>query len=256
MDWHAPRWAGVQAAWLTRQPHFFDQWKLESRSPISASVARFIDATLFDWKMKTLQDTEMRFKSEHETYTPDEVSAARLALKNNNCLIFLAENFRAIYPEARFLALVRDPQSLYESHKRHKTPVGASPEVFARYYALMVGRMQADAARWPDKYHLLRFEDILANPLGAARQVYAWCGLETDKVTKLRFKAKPHMQADGSHRTDYQEGRHYWFAFDELDNMLDPEVNRHQVSRLTSTETERLLILTRETSLSLGYPPA
>jgi hypothetical protein len=254
-DARAPRWSGLQAVLRTRQLRFFDQWNLSPRRPISAQAQAYIDSVLFDWKMKTVQDDEMRYKAEGVLYTPAEVAAARLVLKNNNGLIFLADSFRAMYPNATFLALVRDPLPLYESHKRHKTPVGASPEAFAAFYNAMTVHMQTEAARRPDA-HLLRFEDMLADPLTTARQVYAWCGLEMDKVSKLRFKAKPHIQADGSHRTNYQEGRHYWFAFDELDNMLDPEVNRHQVSKLAPAEIERLRALTREASQSLGYPLA
>lgn len=252
-DTRALRWSGLQAILRTRQPRFFDQWYLASRRPISVAAQSCIDSTLFDWKMKTAQDDEMRYKAEGIAYIPAEVAAARLVLKNNNGLAFLADTFRAMYPGVTFLALARDPLPLYESHKRHKTPVGASPETFAAFYNAMIAHMQAQAARHPDS-HLLRFEDVLADPLATARQVYAWCGLDMGKVTKLRFKAKPHTRADGTHRTDYQEGRHYWFAFDELDAMLDPEVNRHQVSKLPSAEAERLRALTRESSQSLGYP--
>lgn len=195
----------------------------------------------------------MRYKAEGILYTPAEVAAARLVLKNNNGLAFLADSFRAMYPGVTFLALVRDPLPLYESHKRHKTPVSAAPETFAAFYNTMIAHMQAQSTRHPDS-HLLRFEDVLADPLATARQVYAWCGLDINKVTKLRFKAKPHTQADGSHRTDYQEGRHYWFAFNELEAMLDPEVNQHQVSKLPPAEAQRLRALTREACQALGYP--
>jgi len=174
-------------------------------------------------------------------------------LKNNNGLTFLANTFRTMYPGATFLALVRDPLPLYESHKRHKTPVSASPEIFAAFYNAMIVHMLAQTAGHSDS-HLLRFEDVLADPLDTAHQVYAWCGLDINKVTKLRFKAKSYTRADGSHRTNYQEGRHYWFAFNELDAMLDPEVDQHQVSKLSPAEAQRLRALTREACQSLGYP--
>jgi len=251
-DWRAPRWSGLQAILRTRQLRFFDQWNLSPRHPISASAQGYIDSTLFDWKMKTVQDDEMRYKAENAVYTPEEVANARLVLKNNNGLTFLAEHLHSTYQDTTFLALVRDPVPLYESHQRHRTPAGRSIEDFAILYEKMIGQMQLDAARWRN-YHIVRFEDMLSDPLGTMRKVYAWCGLDAEKVTKLRFKAKPHTQADGSHRTDYQEGRHYWFAFNEIDTMLDPEVNRHQESKLDPTEAERLRVLTRETCQSLGY---
>lgn len=251
-DWRAPRWTGLQAAFLTGQLRFFDQWNLRPRASISASAKEFIDSTLFKWKMKTIQDDEMRYKAENVIYTEDEVAASRLVLKNNNGLVLLSDRFRDIYSDACFLFLARDPLPLYESHRRHKTPVGTSVDSFAAFYNQMIVHMQSECASRKGM-HILRFEDVLNDPLGTAHQVYSWCNLDMGKVSKLRFKAKPHMQADGSHRTEYQEGRHYWFAFNELDSMLDSEVNQHQVSKLSLLEVDRLHALTRDACQSLGY---
>ena len=69
----------------------------------------------------------------------------------------------------------------------------------------------------------------------------------------MRFKAKPHMQADGHHATRFQAGRHYWFDFDEIPQLLEPEVNWYQVSKLDPKELEQLYILTRDIRSQLGY---
>jgi hypothetical protein len=253
LDWRAPRREGVQAAWLSGQMRFFDQWNFQARRPISEKARTFIDETLFQWKLRTLSDEEMRYKSSEELYTRAEVEASRLVLKNNNGVIFLSERFVDIYPDAVFFALVRDPIPLYESHKRNKTPVSRSPEAFAAFYATMIRKMQSDSARW-NFHHILRFEDILRAPIESTQKIYDLAGLDISRAPKMRFKAKPHMQADGSHATSFKEGRHYWFSYDEIPQMLEPEVNKYQVSKLDARELETIRSLTRDIRAELGYP--
>lgn len=249
------RWSGIRAAWLTGQLRFFDQWNLAERPPISLRAKSFIDETLHRWKRKTLQDNEMRYKTQDTLYTTEEVENARLVLKNNNGIIFLSNHFLDMYPQAVFICLLRDPIPLYESHKRHKTPVSISPETFTTFYEKMVGKMQMDSERW-ENCHILRFEDILRDPVQWIQKIYAWSGLDVSRVSKMRFKAKPHMQADGTHATHYKEGRHYWFSYDAIPQMLEPEVNQYQASRLEPSELGHIRSLTRGIRSQLGYTDA
>jgi hypothetical protein len=130
--------------------------------------------------------------------------------------------------------------------------VGASPKKFAAYYQTMIRKIYEDAGRW-NCYHILRFEEILRDPLRSIRKVYALAGLDIAKVSQMRFKAKPHMQADGRHATRFQVGKHYWFDFDEIPQLLEPEVNRYQVSKLDPWELEQILLLTQDIRTQLGY---
>jgi hypothetical protein len=255
LDGQGVRWQGVKAAWLTGQPSFFNQWYFRTRRPISGRAHNYIDEVLFEWKMKTLEDEEMRFKSREAQYTPAEVEQARLVLKNNNGTIFLSDILAELYPGLVFFGLLREPLSLYESHKRHKTPVGVSPQRFAAFYRTMAQKMLADAERW-DFYHILRFEDLLRDPLSAIQQIFALAGLDVAGVLQMRFKAKPHMQADGSHATPFREGRHYWFEMDEIQRILEPQVNQFQVFRLPVQEVEDVKKLTREICAQIGYAEA
>jgi hypothetical protein len=231
---------------------FFDQWHFQPRRPISKQAQTYIDETLFAWKMKTLDDDEMRYKLKDVIYNPEEVAQARLVLKNNNGTIFLSEQFTEMYPGVVFFGLVREPLSLYESHKRRKTPVSTTPQKFADFYRVMVQKMLTDSQRW-DFYHILRFEDLLRDPLPSIQTIYTWAGLDISQTPQMRFKAKPHMQADGTHATSFQEGQHYWFEFDEIPQMFEPEVNRFQTSRLVAQEADVIRTLTRDVCAQIGY---
>jgi hypothetical protein len=244
------RWEGYKAAFLSRQWRLFDQWYLEERKPLPQNAQAFIDQTLYEWKLKTLTDRDMKFKYEGVIYTLKEIQQARLVAKNNNGLAFLTCVLTSMYAEATFFALVRHPLSLYESHKRRK--IARSVEEFAYRFERMAGKMVADAARY-DQYHLVKFEDVLANPLGSMERVYDKAHLNIDAVEKVRFKAKQHFQKDGQYTTRYEPGRHYWFQPHEVHQILEPDINALHIERLDRREKERLLKLTEKSRDALGY---
>ncbi|NCF69340.1 MAG: hypothetical protein GWP61_25590 [Chloroflexi bacterium] len=242
--------AGIQAAWLTRQLRFFNQWFLAQRRPISSQAQQFIDAMLFLKKLLTLDDAEMRFREKNSVYTRKQVEQARLVTKNNNGLAFLTDIWLVMYPDAVFFALTRDPLALYESHKRRK--ITRSPADFAAFYTSIVRKMQTDAARLPN-YHLLKFESLLSEPAAVAQDLYALAGLDSSPVTKLRLKAKSYMQAGGKYDTQREQGVHYWLSSDEIKNFLSPDVNRRQIEQLVEAEIEELTERLGPVRQELGY---
>jgi hypothetical protein len=103
------------------------------------------------------------------------------------------------------------------------------------------------------RYRIVQFEDVLHDPIGMMRTLYDHAGLDPEKVTKIRFKAKPHFRADGQRDTEYQEGRHYWFAPEEAHEMLEPKVNAYQQQRLDAGERDALRTRLGDRAERLGY---
>jgi hypothetical protein len=252
IDPRAPKLEGYMVILLSRQWRIFDQWNLALRRPLTPSAKNYIDRTLYRWKLKTLCDDEMKFKNQNQIYTTEEVEKARLVIKNNNGLTFASDLFKEIYPQATFIALVRHPLALYESHKRRKTPVSNSIEEFADYYLEMTAKMLADANDM-ETYFLIKFEELLAQPVASMQTLYNWAGLDMGLHDALRFKAKPHMRANGSHATDFTSGRHYWFPFDEAHRILEPKVNYYQMDLVSEDEKYRLNERLGELMGALGY---
>lgn len=245
-----PQMAGYKLTLLSRQPRLLDQWNLEDRPSVPKAAQEFFDSELHLWKMKTLEDQEMKFKSETDVYTREEVEKARLVAKNNNGTILLTPMLREMYPDATFVALSRDPFALYESFKRRQIIPDA--EKFAAFYNRIAGKMLEDAEKLP-RYHLIKFEDLLKEPLDSVKKLYQWTDLNPAKVTKLRFKAKPHLKADGSHGSDLQIGQHYWFAPDELGNFFETDINSLQATRLDEKERATIIEIAGDTLRRLNY---
>ena len=241
---------GFITALLSRQPRLFDQWNLTPRKPISAGARDYIDRTFQRWVLKTLDDPEMKFKSESKIYTRVEVQTCRMAAKNNNGLVFLSETLAAIYPQAIFFNLVRHPYALYDGHRRHK--IFSDPLDFARFYRTVCERMVHDSENRPD-CHLARFEDLLEDPAGFIRDLYLKAGLDFDPRRKVRLKAKPYLHADGSRRSDLETGRHYWIITDRLGEFLEAGINRFQSARLAEEEMEIIRAGNGPLMEKLGY---
>jgi hypothetical protein len=241
---------GYEAVWHTRQINFFNQRHLAPRKPISAKAQQFIDATLHQWKLKTATDIDMKYKSEAETYTLDEVVAARLVAKNNNGLTFLSDRLVDMYPDATFVALVRNPLALYESFNRVKFI--RSVDEFVTFYNRMVGKMLEDSEKY-ERYCFIRFEDMVANPMPTIWQIYDFAGLDREKVQKIRFKAKRHYTADGTRESALEVGRHFWFSFDEVPGFLDEDINTYHIQQLPEAVRDDILTRTAATAGKLGY---
>jgi hypothetical protein len=245
-----PKLAGYKLILLSRQPRLLDQWNLEDRPPVPKAAQEYFDKELFEWKAKTFEDSEMQFKAEGQKYTREEVNSARLVAKNNNGTILLTPMLREMYPDSTFIALTRDPFALYESFKRRNIIPDAAE--FARFYQRIGGKMLADSETLPG-YHLLKFEDLLRDPLQTVQQLYGWTNLDASKVTKLRFKAKPHFKADGTHTSDLQVGHHYWFAPDEVGEFFEKDINTLQAQRVDAADRETILKVCGPTIEKLGY---
>jgi len=155
-----------------------------------------------------------------------------------------------MYPDATFFALLRDPIALYESHKRRK--ISKTPEQFARFYNGLVQRALRDKEALPN-YHIVRFEDILSDPQGMIYELYKMAGLDPQKVTKVRFRAKPHYQANGTYGSTLPEFGHYWFDLERVYEILEPEINRLQSELISPGERDQVAELTRPVRETFGY---
>lgn len=232
------RWSGYEAILKTGQLHFFDQKTLAPRKPISKGAQAYIDEKLYEWKLKTITDAEMRYKYENQLYTLDEVKQSRLVAKNNNGLSFLTDIFSEMYPDATFIGLVRNPLALYESYKRRRF-IGSVDE-FVAFYTKIAGRMLDDSKRC-ENYHLIRFEDVLSDLKGSVTQLYDWANLDMSKIQKMRFKAKQHSTTNAEWQKEFAIGQHHWVTFEESGDFLEDDVNRVQIDRLDAGDKQTIL---------------
>jgi len=249
LSWINFSWSGLALLALTRQPRFFDVRNVKPRRAISLLSQRIIDAGLFAAKQKSIEEPGFRYKDENNLYSAEELRGCRLCAKGNNGLIFINHVLRDMYPSARFIAMSRHPLPVYESWSRRR--IVASPEEFCGLYNPIAERMLKEQRS--DDCMLIRFEDLLADPIGAARGVYGFAGLRFEVLRRIRLKAKKHYRGDGTYGTDLKEGEYYWFRFEELQAYLESGVSRRHVEALDPGAAQAVLERTRSVREKLGY---
>jgi len=242
---------GLKLSWLEKKI-LFNQWDLSKRHPVSTKTADYMDTILYNKKLKNFQDNDMKYKTEEGLYTENEIKNARLIIKNNNGLIFCTDIFAEMYSDATFISLIRHPVSLYESHKRRQTPVAKSIKIFSDYYIKMINKMVMDYSNIPN-YHIIKFENLLINPIESIQTLYQWAHLDFKQVHKIRLKAKPFMKMDGTHSTSYIQNKHYWFELNDINQIINSNVNKHQEQQLNDSEKEKLLNSLGPALEKLGY---
>jgi LPS sulfotransferase NodH len=133
----------------------------------------------------------------------DEVFAAALARHRPGATVFVEKTpkhtlvipeIRAVVPDAHYLHLVRDGRDVARSASSvpfFECPTPADGAALWEHAVSLV-RRDASSAR---HYRELRYEDLLADPIGSVRSLWSWLGLEptTDADAELRARIAPRV---------------------------------------------------------------
>ena len=222
-------------------------WVLHA--PFFPGLAWILDRRLFRLKMQNLMDPYNRYKNEQEVYTREELAATVVCLKSVNRDMDYSDLLERMYEDIWFVELFRNGYALCESWLRR----GARARDVGRFYREYGEKMLARAEQ-SRRHRVVRFEDVLADPFGMAERLYRFAGLDPVRLPKLRIKAKPILQPDGSHQTlNAEAGQKIWLGPEEISRFLDPHVTRRQIERLTPADRQAFEAEARPILEALGY---
>jgi hypothetical protein len=91
-----------------------------------------------------------------------------------------AEHILRRFPTARFVHVLRDPRDRYASQKHHRTPGRGGVAAGAAMWAQSARLADRHARVHPDRYHVVRYEDLVRSPERTVRQVCAFLDLPFD----------------------------------------------------------------------------
>ncbi len=215
--------------------------RLAVRKPFSHITASLVDLILYQEKVKARNANENMYKSEGVPYSKKEIQRSRLLCKNLNGLVFLTPNLQQIYPDAHFVAIVRNGFAVCEGQMRR----GRSLRDSALLYEKCCRRIIEDNNRLPN-YTMIRFEDVLLKPKQSVQKIMSSANLSLDKVTKIRLVGRqmPNKTRDN---------RLFWCTFDELADHIDPEIDRRQIQRLDRETKATIMSIAGNSMRHLGY---
>lgn len=175
----------------------------------------------------------------------------RLLAKNVNGLALATSVLGVMYPDATFVALVRNGLALCEGYIRR----GWTADAFGTTYQRICDRMLQDADT-RQHYHIVRFEEMIADPAAVIEKVYRYASLDLRPVAKFRLQAKQSMDRDGRRSYTFggeQDRETRWFSLRELSECFRKDVNENQIARLADQHRQIFLQRAGQSMARLGY---
>jgi Sulfotransferase family len=150
-----------------------------------------------------------RFHRRFLRHMQDDAAPGRWVLKSPDH-VFALSAIRAVYPDARFIFMHRDPLEVLPSVAKltevlrapftralDRHAIGAQvAEGWARGAAILVEEGRSDN---PLSAHI-QFRRLVGDPLGTLRSLYGWLGLQLSAETEARFRAAISAWPQGKHR--------------------------------------------------------
>lgn len=227
--------------------HFFGYRRLTERKRLPRLLSGYLDLLLYFHKGL---DPDNQRQSGFGDRTRQRTNG-RLLCKNVNGIVMLTPIFAAMYPNATFIALIRNGLAICEGFMRR----GATAVEVGELYNTVCHQIIQDGERM-ENYHIVRFEDILADPQTTVQNIYTRAGLDFTAANRFRLQAKPSMSKNGS--ATYMFGGKkdravHWFSLEELPQALRTDVNDNQIARLSPADKEAFMEKAGDMMHYFGY---
>jgi len=221
------------------------------RKPVPRWLRAHIDRRLYQSRFPGRHNLALQYREPFVPYTNNELENCRILLKGNNGLVFLADLFSEMYPDATFFALVRNGLALCESWTRR----GIKAEQAAQTYNTIASQM-LEYSRRIKNYHIFRFEDLMLKPQETLIRLYQLADLDIKDVKNICLQDKASTGTDGKRRfvaPEAEDRKLLWYSLEDFPKHFRADVNCNQISKLNNNDRERFLSLAAPTMEQLGY---
>jgi len=230
----------------------FSPRRLGRNRTLPAWAMQHFDRVLYRERLYATHEILNRYRTENTSYTREEIMGARLVSKNVNGIIFMTDMLASMYPDADFVGVIRHGLAVCEGNLRR----GYDAADIGNMYQGLVTKMLDDAERLP-RYHIVRFEDLLADPADFVERLYRKIGINTDDVPMFRLQRMRTIDSNGIHRLEEgREGQLLWCTLDQLRDHICRDVNANQIERLAPEDADSFMHAAEEVMSRLGYVDA
>ena len=231
---------------------FLSPRNISDRPAIRDWTRNLIRRVFAQSKSGSLHEHLNRFKAPGEVYEQSEIDAARMLAKNLDGTVLITNVLREIYPNCHFVGLTRHGLAVCEGHTRR----GRFATQVGKLYSRVAGKMIEDSQTM-DNYQLVRFEDLMANPVEELQKIFTGLNLKTTRLEQVRLQQRKIVTTNGDHRLPGDSGGSEWdvrwLPVDELPSHLDPNVNERQISQLSDENRADFLEQAASTMTALQY---
>jgi hypothetical protein len=232
---------------VAARQHVFWPNRLFERSALPGPMLAYIDALFY---LNKLRANDGQDRSQNFLRSAQQKTKTRTAFKSVNGVSLATHIFADMYPDATFIALVRNGLALCEGFVRR----GWTPERIGSMYEIVCQKILRDAACL-DNYHIIYFEDLLTNPAHTMKRIYGYAGLDIGSTARFKLQAKRSMNEAGQRQYTFgsQDKETQWYTLDELKSYLRKDVNDNQIARLNERDKGRFLQKAHNSMSLLGY---
>lgn len=210
---------------------------------------KLIDRALFNFKLSNLEHPDNKFLTEEKIYTKDEIASTSLCLKSVNHQIDYTETLLKAYPDLYLIGLTRNGYALADGLIRR----GKTAQEAGKLYTIIAEKLKILSEK-VSNYKLIKFEDALEDPFSMSKELFDFVDEEPNILKNIRLKSKKLMRNDGKHRVGFgDEHRKYWFNKKSIEQILDPEINKKQLSNLNPKIIEAFYEESGSTLEYFGY---
>lgn len=239
-----PLWGPI---WISARQHIFLTIDLSNRPRIPKLMMSYIDL-LFYWRK--LNNSLNQYKFEEIKYVPQELKNSRFLSKNVNGVVMATDVLSQMYHNATFIALVRNGLALCESFIYR----GYTAEACGIMYEKICQKMIHDRSNI-NNYYIVRFEDMVDDPISFTKLVYKYADLDFNLVNKFRLKARKFMDKDGNRKCKIVDtpDTWLWVNHSEIEEFFQQSVNENQINRLSKQDKDIFLKHAGKSMEYFGY---
>jgi len=230
------------------QTHLFGLNNLADRGAFPGLAYRYFDRLLAHERKIALDRQKNLLEGGLES-----LPHARPIIKNVNGVVNTSAHFAQAYPDAKFIAIVRNGLAICEGFVRR----GWDAAKVGRMYAAVCRRLIQDANEIPG-YQIIKIEDLLLNPPETLEAIYSHLDMDAAKATLFRLQAKRSVDKSGNYTYAFggkQDREVHWFPLEEVKANLRQDVNANQIARLSEVDKTAFLNEAGEVRAYFGYLP-
>lgn len=216
---------------LASKQKYFDSDNLEARPPLPEWARGHVDSILHKSKMRH----ELAGLRPEGRLKDAELAKTRTLSKNLNGVVLTTPELAEIFPDARFVCLVREGRALMNGFLRR----GWQADKFSHLYHTICSAMLDFQQQLGDRVIMLQYEKMVADPLNTIAELAQGLGLSQDGFDMIRLQNKKVKTTDGKY--DYVFGggvdrEVHWFPKSEIPQYLVTTSNQAQAAETNSAD--------------------
>ncbi|WP_181164464.1 sulfotransferase [Amaricoccus solimangrovi] len=235
--------------WLTRGDVLNLDAPLRRERPLRGLAGRALRAGLAD-SVRANAGKIASYKAvlRERGFYSDDLPPDRMVVKVMNYNVGLVPDLLELYPDARFVGVIRDGRGVCEGQMARRAGVAQATALYDRFGRWL---MEYEAAGLPVR--TWRFEDLLADPWKVSLEMFGFCGLDPNRTRGVMLQDK-HRIMDGDRIVGIEKiNRCYTFA--EMAGHMRADANATSLARLDPAARAEIEARCGEVLRHFGYLP-